>query len=91
MQIFTAEGEFINMWTDMAGPNDIAMDGDGLFYIAEQEADGNPPSLTIRNAEGEIQAKWDIRRAHGLWVDSRGDIYLGLTTNRSVDKYVRQG
>ncbi len=91
VQIFTAEGDFINMWTDMAGPNDIAMDGDGLFYIAEQEADGNPPYLTIRNAEGDILAKWGIRHAHGLWVDSRGDIYLGLTTSHGVDKYVRQG
>ena len=91
IQIFTAEGEFINMWTDMAGPNDIAMDGDGLFYIAEQETDDDPPYLTIRNVDGEIQAKWAIRHAHGLWVDSRGDIYLGLTTSHSVDKYVRQG
>jgi len=36
-----------------------------------------------------VLARWEIRHAHGLWVDSHGDIYLGLTTNHSVDKYVR--
>ena len=91
IQIFTEGGEFITMWTGMGGPNDISLGTDGLFYIAEQEADGNPPRVTIRNADGEIQQRWDTRHAHGIWVDSRGDIYLGLTTSHSVDKYVRQG
>ena len=89
IQIFTGDGEFVNMWTDMAGPNNMVQDKDGLFYIAEQEADGNPPYLTIRDADGTVIDRWSIRHAHGLWVDSRGDIYLGLTTSHSVDKYVR--
>lgn len=89
IQIFTADGEFINMWTGMGGPNNMVQDNDGLFYIAEQEADGNPPYLTIRDGDGQVIDRWAIRHAHGLWVDSRGDIYLGLTTSHSVDKYVR--
>jgi DNA-binding beta-propeller fold protein YncE len=90
IQIFSPEGEFITMWSDMGGPNDIARDSDGVFYICEQEADGNPPRLCIRDGDGTVLARWDIRHAHGLWVDSRGDIYLGLTTNHSVDKFVRR-
>ena len=89
IQIFDSEGEFITMWTGMGGPNDIVQGADGLFYICEQEADGNPPYVTIRDGGGEVLARWDIRHAHGIWVDSRGDIYLGLTTSHSVDKYVR--
>lgn len=89
IQIFYSEGEFITEWTGMGGPNDIVQGTDGLFYICEQEADGNPPYVTIRDGEGEVLARWGIRHAHGIWVDSQGDIYVGLTTSRSVDKYVR--
>jgi hypothetical protein len=40
---------------------------------------------------GKVLARWDSRSAHGCWVDSRGDIYLALTGDKSVDKYVRRG
>ena len=90
IQIFDGDGEFITVWAGMGGPNDIAQDPDGLFYICEQAADGNPSRATVRDGNGEVLARWDLtRHAHGLWVDSRGDIYLGLTTSQSVDKYVR--
>ena len=89
IQIFDSEGEFITMWSGMGGPNNIVQGVDGLFYICEQEADGNPPRVAVRDGDGEVLASWDSRHAHGIWVDSQGDIYLGLTTSRSVDKYVR--
>ena len=72
VQIFDSDGEFITQWTGMGGPNDIVQGGDGLFYICEQEADGNPPYVSIRDSEGEVLARWGIRHAHGLWVDSQG-------------------
>jgi DNA-binding beta-propeller fold protein YncE len=91
VQIFSADGEFLSMWTGMGGPNDISRDKDGVFYICEQEVDGEPPFVSVRDGNGAVLARWEIRHAHGLWVDSHGDIYLGLTTNHSVDKYVRVG
>ena len=91
VQIFTAEGEFITMWTGMGGPNDIARDSTGVFYLCEQAADDDGPVVTIRDGDGSVKARWEIRHAHGLWVDSTGDIYLGLTTDHSVDKWVRKG
>ncbi len=91
VQIFSADGEFITMWTGMSGPNHIARDKDGIFYICEQKADGAPGFVSIRDGSGTVLARWESRQVHGLWVDSHGDIYLGSTTNRSVDKYVRRG
>jgi DNA-binding beta-propeller fold protein YncE len=91
VQIFSPEGEFISMWTGMSGPNHVARDKDGLFYICEQKADGAPGFVSIRDGAGTVLARWESRQAHGLWVDSHGDIYLGSTSNRSVDKYVRKG
>jgi hypothetical protein len=38
-----ADRDFLGMWTDMSGPNDITRGKDGNFYIAEQE-DGDKPA-----------------------------------------------
>lgn len=90
VQIFSPEGDFIGMWTDMNGPNHVALGRDGLFYICEQKSDGVPGYISIRNANGTILARWATRHAHGICVNSQGDIYTGSTTNCSVDKYVRR-
>ena len=89
VQVFSADGKFIDMWTGMGGPNHVALGKDGLFYIAEQKADGAPGHISIRDASGRILARWPRRHIHGICVDSRGDIYAGSTSNNAVDKYVR--
>jgi hypothetical protein len=38
-----------------------------------------------------VLARVESRHVHGVDVDSRGDIYAGLTQDRSVDKFVRTG
>jgi DNA-binding beta-propeller fold protein YncE len=90
IQIFTPEGGFLGQWTGMGGPNDITRGKDGNFYIAEQEDDGKPASVCVRDANGRVLARMESRHVHGVGVDSRGDIYAGLTQDRSVDKFVRR-
>ena len=89
IQIFTPDGDYLGEWTGMGGPNDISRGKDGNFYIAEQEDGGNPAYCTVRSPTGEVLAKMESRHVHGIGVDSRGDIYAGLTQNRGVDKFVR--
>jgi DNA-binding beta-propeller fold protein YncE len=91
IQIFTPEGEYLGEWTGMGGPNDISRGRDGNFYIAEQEADGNPAYVSVRGPDGAVLAKLESRHVHGVGVDSRGDIYAGLTQDRGVDKFIRVG
>ena len=79
------------MWTDIQKPTDISVDGDGVFYFSELATDESPPRVSVLDREGNVLARWNSRSGHGLWVDSRGDIYLALTSDMSVDKYVRQG
>jgi len=38
-----------------------------------------------------VLGRFPSRHIHGIGVDSHGDIYAGLTQDRSVDKYVRVG
>jgi hypothetical protein len=89
IQIFTEGGDFLGQWSGMGGPNDISRGKDGNFYIAEQEDGGNPAYVCVRDAEGSVLARMASRHVHGVGVDSRGDIYAGLTQDRSVDKFVR--
>jgi len=89
IQIFTPDGQYLREWTGMGGPNDISRGKDGNYYIAEQEADGNPAYCTVRSPKGEVLAKMESRHVHGIGVDSEGNIYAGLTQNRGVDKFVR--
>ena len=91
VQIFSPEGDFLGQWTGMGGPNDITRGKDGNFYIAEQEDDGKPAQVCVRDAKGTVLARMASRHIHGIGVDSKGDIYAGLTQDRSVDKFVRTG
>jgi len=91
IQIFSPDGEFLGMWTGMGGPNDITRAADGTFYIAEQEDGEKPAYVCIRDKDGAVLARLESRHVHGVGVDSRGNIYAGLTVDRSVDKFVRAG
>jgi len=91
IQIFTPDGEYLGEWTGMGGPNDISRAQDGTFVIAEQEDGDKPAYVCVRDAEGNVLARMESRHVHGVGVDSRGDIYAGLTVDRSVDKFVRTG
>jgi DNA-binding beta-propeller fold protein YncE len=90
IQIFSPEGGYLGEWTGMGGPNDITRAADGTFVIAEQEDGGNPAYVCVRDANGTVLARMASRHVHGAGVDSHGDIYAGLTVDRSVDKFVRK-
>ncbi len=90
IQVFSAEGEYLAMWTDIHRPTDISVDSEGLCYVSELAVSGSAPGVSVLDRQGRVLARWDSRSAHGLWVDSHGDIYLALTQDKSLDKYVRQ-
>ena len=89
IQIFSPEGDYLGMWTGMSGPDDITRGKDGNFYIAEQEDGDKPAQVWVRDAKGTVLARVESRPVHCVGVDPRGDIYAGLTTERSADKFVR--
>jgi DNA-binding beta-propeller fold protein YncE len=90
IQVFSPEGQFITMWTDMRRPLDISMDQDGILYISEGGLEGLSPRVSVMDKQGNVVARWDSLSAHGSWVDAHGDIYMALGALARVDKYVRQ-
>jgi hypothetical protein len=43
----------------------------------------------VRDGSGTLITRLEPRQGHGVGVDSHGDIYAGLTVDKSVDKFVR--
>jgi DNA-binding beta-propeller fold protein YncE len=99
IQIFDADGEYINMWTDLLRPMDISQGPNGVFCISEGGRDARQGHTTetesrisLMNKNGELLARWTVRGSgHGSWMDAHGDIYLGVPDGAGVDKYVLQG
>jgi DNA-binding beta-propeller fold protein YncE len=91
IQIFTSEGEFVDMWTDFMNPHDLYIDQESdLVYTVESNLrnlskPGQESRVTVRNLEGGVLSEWHGREGdgsgvfevpHDIWVDSHGDIYV---------------
>jgi hypothetical protein len=90
VQIFTPDGEFIGMWTDMSGPNDIARDSDGIFYLLEQPSATLRPAVSVRDGNGKVLARWETMAAHGMGIDTNGNVYVGISHGGKINKYARK-
>ena len=97
VQIFDADGEYLNMWTDLLRPMDISQDKDGVFCISEGGNDARQghtedtdSRISLMNNKGELLARWIIRGGHGSWIAPNGDIYVGVPDGVGIDKYTRK-
>jgi hypothetical protein len=92
IQVFTLDGAFLGLWTDIQRPMDIAAGRDGMLYISEGSVDGSSARLSILDRDGSVQARFPCRGSgHGCWVDAHGDVYVALGEVGGVDKFVRRG
>ncbi len=95
IQIFDREGRFLEKWTQFMSANDLYIDGGDIIYLAE-----GPRRVSILDLDGNVITQWGeegsapgqmVDHPHGIWVDSRGDIYMcevPFTPNR-LTKYQR--
>jgi streptogramin lyase len=79
IQIFDNDGNYITEWKDLSGPGDIVF-ADGVAYVVEQ---GSGSGISIWTLEGELITRFRgldpekiMGAAHGMWVDSKGNIYV---------------
>ncbi len=82
IQIFTAQGEFLNQWTDVKRPQRVWFDDEETVYISEFAQ-----RISIFTIDGKLLARWgnegkdDIMALfsapHAHAVDSHGDLYVG--------------
>ncbi|MBI4201241.1 MAG: hypothetical protein HY531_03000 [Chloroflexi bacterium] len=96
VQVFTQEGKLLGIWpTRLIGPAVIYVDNEDIAYVAEH----NGGDISVLTLDGDLLARWgspSFRSCHGVWADSRGDLYVvqptgrgGGSTSRTVVKYIR--
>lgn len=90
VQIFTTEGEYLGQWTGFNRPSDVWVTADDTVYVSECKRtsvfNDYPSALSILTTEGELLCRIDQggpddeslghRCAHGMAVDSKGDLYI---------------
>jgi len=96
LQWFTADGEFVEQWTDVVRPDNVYLDDDDNVYVAELGWHAGTPDprpeetggrVSIFSRDGSLLARWgggknpyaagDFIAPHDIWLDSRGDLYVG--------------
>ncbi len=91
VQLFTQDGEFLSVWpAPLVGPALVHLDRSDVAYVPEH----NGGFFSVLTLEGERLARWGSeanRACHGVWVDSRGDVYFiqpgAFGPKRRVVKY----
>ncbi len=97
IQIFDTDGNFLRQWTDLYHPDTIHFDPhDDVIYIAELDQ-----QVSIYTLDGQLLSQWGgrvksekpgefIACPHGIWTDSRGDLYVGeVQADARLQKFVR--
>ena len=93
VQVFDQDGKLLQVWpTTLIGPAFFYVHADDIVYIPEH----NGGLVSVLTLEGERLAQWgdpSFRSCHGIWGDSRGDLYVvrpgAWGRPRRVVKYVR--
>jgi len=97
IQVFTPEGQFLDMWTGFARPTKIFVDENDIMYLAELSGrvsilgiDGRI-LLQIGSPDDRDRVPGKFISPHGIWADSHGDFYVTeTTTGQRVQKFARK-
>lgn len=94
VQIFDRSGAYQTEWANLQNPMQIYV-RDGAMYLAHAYAE-----ISVRTLDGVLLSRWPYesilthekeKSPHSLWVDSRGDIYVGeVVGENGFQKFVRQ-
>jgi peptidylglycine monooxygenase len=87
VQLFSPEGDYLGEWRDLYHPMDIYVDGTGTVYVTDQI-----PRISMYSPAGALLARGRPVNvgAHGVWGDSRGNLYLAEVGLHQVTKLARR-
>ena len=81
------EGDYYGEWRDLYHPMDIYVDSAGTVYVTDQI-----PRISMYSPEGRLLARGRPVNVgvHGVWGDSRGNLYLAEVGLNQVTKLGRR-
>jgi DNA-binding beta-propeller fold protein YncE len=95
IQVFTTDGDFLTMWTNLERPTDMYVDRSGVAYVSELE-----DHVSILDLDGNLLGRFGSERSHApgkfwgphaLWADSSGDLYVAeVLEGQRVQKFARK-
>ena len=98
IQIFDTEGRFLTEWAGVTKPDTLHFDPAGdVLYLAGLEQE-----VSVYSMDGELLTSWGggrpsskpgefLAAPHGIWSDSRGDLYVGqVQVDGQLQKFIRQ-
>jgi peptidylglycine monooxygenase len=87
MQLFSPDGDYLAEWSDLYHPMDIYVDSAGTVYVTDQI-----PRISMYTLDGQLLARGRpaAMGAHGVWGDSRGNLYLAEVGLNQVTKLARR-
>ena len=101
IQVFDSEGKFIAEWKQFGRPSGLAIDKDGIIYVADNQSNEktNPGfKQGIRTgtiSDGKVTGfipvpSEQIGAPEGVTADPQGNIYGGYTESRNVKRFVKR-
>jgi hypothetical protein len=94
IQHFTPEGEYLGEWGGLRAPQAVYITLDQDVFVAEGAG-----AISVLSLDGELLCRWGEKgdgpgqfaaSPHSLWLDSRGDLYVGeVTTPDRFQKFIR--
>ena len=85
VQVFTADGVFLEEWTDSKCPMGVHIDAAQMVYVSDQI-----PRISIYTLEGALVSRGrTFENAHQIYTDSQGSIYGIDTANQRIQKLAK--
>ncbi|MEM7124856.1 MAG: peptidyl-alpha-hydroxyglycine alpha-amidating lyase family protein [Chloroflexota bacterium] len=97
IQLFDTDGNYLEERTSLKHPDTIHFDpDDDVVYVAELDQ-----QVSIYTLDGELLSQWGgavksekpgefLACPHGIWADTRGDLYVGqVQADDQLQKFVR--
>ena len=102
IQLFDLNENLLGIWADLIRPAGICLGPDGNYYVAEcchrTVFDASPSRITVFSSDGQVIDRLDrglgdekgnsYHTAHGITVDSIGNIYIGEVGKNFPPGYV---
>jgi sugar lactone lactonase YvrE len=104
IQIFTLDGEYVDMWTGFLRPTKIYVDAEEIMYVSELD-----DRVTLLQMDGTVighlgygheigaqdrgrsHAPGEFFGVHTVWTDSEGSIYVGeVLEGKRLQKFARK-